>query len=242
MNRIFTIAVLFFVFIFSSCKLKRPSLTSTFPGTVSPSIACPGQNITITWDVSSINEDCASDPATCKRDPITIEASATGGMSFKQSPAAISGSYSGVATATEDILVSIHAKDKDQDLGTSTAKVNILSPDETLPFDASCEGFCDGEKAAWREMKVNFGESTLSNLIAIKKIKNTTSTPIEFIVYYENGTTASVNLNASQTSSDFTSRISKITAKAKGTESLGANCASGKAPSAITLTVYYGCL
>lgn len=242
MNKIFTLSLLLFVLIFLACKIKRPSLTSTFPGTVSPSIACPGQNISITWDVSSINESCINDPAACKRDPITIEASATGGMSFKQTPAAISGSYSGVATGTEDIVISIHANDKDQDLGTGTVKVNILSPGETLPFDASCEGFCDGEKAGWRDMKVNFGESTLSNLIAIKKIKNTTTTAIEYTVYYENGTTATVNLVAAQTSTDFTSRISKITAKTKGAETLGANCASGKAPSAITLTVYYGCL
>jgi hypothetical protein len=222
--------------------MKRNSLSAAFPGTVSPSIACPGQNITITWDVSSINEGCDSDPATCKRDPLTVEASATGGMSFKQSPAAISGSYNGVASGTEDIIISIHAKDKDQDLGTSTAKVNILAPGEMLPFDGTCEGFCDGEKAGWREMKVNFGESTLSNLIAIKRIKNTTSTSIEYTVYYENGTYATVNLSANQTSSDFTSRISKITAKTKGAETLSSNCATGKAPSAITLTVYYGCL
>lgn len=242
MNKIFSLSLLFFVFTFSSCNIKRPSLISTFPGTVSPSIACPGQNITITWDVSSINETCADDPAACKRDHLTIEATATGGMSFKQAPAAIIGSYDGVATGTEDITISIHAKDKDQDLGTTTTKVNILSPGETLPFDASCEGFCDGEKSGWREMKVKFGESSLSNLIAIKKIKNTTNTTIEYTVFYENGTYATVNLTANQTSSDFTSRISKITAKVKGTETFGANCANAKAPSSITLTVYYGCL
>lgn len=225
----------------SSCKLERPSLPAAFPGTVSPSVVCPGQNITVNWDVASVNDACASDAAACKRDPLTVEVSATGGMSFKESPAAFAGSKNGVATGPDDVTISIHAFDSDQDLGTSTVKVTVLSPGKYLDFDGTCEGYCDNEKAsaAWRDLTVDFKGSSLSDVIAIKKIKNTNTVDIMLTVRYQNGETGMVNLKADQTSSDFTSRIKSISAKANSSDS---DCKTGKSPSPLKFTVSYGCL
>ncbi|MBX9785074.1 MAG: hypothetical protein K2X48_17445 [Chitinophagaceae bacterium] len=225
----------------SSCKLKRPSLPAVFPGTVSPTVVCPGQNITVNWDVASLNEACASDAAACKRDPLTVEVSATGGMSFKESPAAFTGSKNGVATGPDDVTISIHAFDSDQDLGTSTVKVTVLSHGKYLDFDGTCEGYCDNEKAAaaWRDLAVDFKGSSLSDVIALKKIKNTNAVDVALTVRYQNGETGMVNLKAGQTSSDFTSRIKTISAKATVADG---DCKTGKAPSPLKFTVSFGCL
>jgi hypothetical protein len=225
---------------FSSCKLKRPSLTAEFPGKVSPTIACPGQNITIEWDANSINADCANNGAACKRDPLTLEVIGAGGISFKQSPAPLSGSYNSVISGTEDATISVHAFDSDQDLGTASVKINVLSPGELLNFDAVCEGMCEGDKPAWKEMKTDFKDQILSDLIALKQIKNTNTFDIELSVYYQNGETATVNLKAGATSSMFTSRVARVTAKNKAEVNA---CSKGAAaPASINLQAGYGCL
>lgn len=222
-----------------SCNLKRPSLKGEFPGTVSQSVACAGQNIKITWDVLQLNEKCAGNQAACKRDPLLVEVSATGGMSFKQSPAEYQGEYNGVVTGTEDVTITLHASDKDQDLGTGTIKINVLSPGELLSFDAVCEGTCEGDMPAWKEMKVDFKDQKLSELIALKQIKNINAFDIELTIYYQNGETATMNVKAGQLSSLFTSRISKVMAKNKAEVNA---CKGGAAPASIQLQTSYGCL
>jgi hypothetical protein len=239
MNIKFYLLILSFTVIGASCNLKRPSLTGEFPGTVSQTVACQGQNIKINWDVQKLNENCSGNQAACKRDPLTVEVSATGGMSFKQSPAEYQGEYNGVVTGTEDITVSIIAADKDQKLGTSTMKINILAQDEILSFDGVCEGICEGDMPAWKEMKVDFKGQSLSDLIAIKQIKNINAFDVELTVYYQNGETATVNVKAGQTSSVFTSRVAKITAKNKAETSA---CKGGASPASVKLQVGYGCL
>lgn len=223
----------------SSCKLKRPSLTADFPGKVSPTIACPGQNITIEWDAAFINADCAGNRAACKRDPLTIDVTGTGGISFKESPAPATGNHNSVVTGTEDATITIHAFDSDQDLGTSTVKINVLSPGELLNFDAACEGICAGDMAAWKDMVVDFKDQSLSDLIALKQIKNTNAFDIELTVYYQNGETATVNLKAGATSSLFTSRVAKVAAKNKADVNA---CKGGAPPASVKLQVSYGCL
>lgn len=224
----------------SSCKLKRPSLAKEFPGKVSPTIACPGQNITIEWDAGFVNADCASSGAACKRDPLTVEVTGTGGISFKESPAPLSGNHNSVISGSEDATISIHAFDTDQDLGTATVKINVLSPGEVLNYDAVCEGMCEGDKPSWKEMKTDFKGETLSDLIALKQIKNTNAFDIELSVYYQNGETATVNLKAGATSSLFTSRVAKVMATNKAEVNA---CSKGAAaPAAIKLQAGYGCL
>jgi hypothetical protein len=237
--RLFT-CILLCALALSSCKLKRPSLTAEFPGKVSPTVACPGQNITIDWDAGYINADCANNGAACKRDPLTFEVLGTGGVSFKQSPAPLSGNHNTVVSGTEDATISVHAFDSDQDLGTASVKINVLSPGELLSFDAVCEGTCEVDKPAWKEMKTDFKGQTLSELIALKQIKNTNAFDIELSVYYQNGETATVNLKAGATSSMFTSRVARLVAKNKAEVTA---CSKGAAaPASINLQAGYGCL
>jgi hypothetical protein len=224
----------------SSCKLKRPSLAKEFPGKVSPTIACPGQNITIEWDAGFINADCGSNGAACKRDPLTVEVTGTGGISFKESPAPLSGNHNSVISGSEDATISLHAFDTDQDLGTATVKINVLSPGEVLNYDAVCEGMCEGDKPAWKEMQTDFKGETLSDLIALKQIKNINAFDIELNIYYQNGETATVNLKAGASSSMFTSRVARVEAKNKAEVNA---CSKGAAaPAAIKLQAGYGCL
>lgn len=225
--------------LFSSCKLKRPSLSAEFPGTVSPTIACPGQNITIEWNAEYINADCRSNGAACKRDPLTVELLGTGGVNFKQSPAALSGNYNTVISGNEDCVIALHVFDSDQELGTASVKINVLSDGEMLNFDAVCEGVCEGDIPAWKEMKVDFKDQSLSDLIAIKQIKNMNAFDIELSVYYKNGETSTVNLKAGQTSSTFKSRIAKVAAKNKADVNA---CKGGAPPASIKLQASYGCL
>jgi hypothetical protein len=240
MNIKFYLLIFCFTIGVVSCNLKRPALSEEFPGTVSQTVACQGQNIKINWDVLQLNESCAGKQAACKRDPLTVELSATGGMIFKQSPAEFIGEYNGVVTGSEDITVSLHAFDKDQDLGTRAMKINILAPGELLSFDAVCEGICEGDNPSWKEMKVDFKGNTLSDLIAIKQIKNTNNFDIELSVYYQNGETATMNVKAGQTSSIFTSRISTI--KAKNKAEVNACSKGAPAPASIKLETAFGCL
>ena len=223
----------------SSCKLNRPSVPATFPGKVSPTIACPGQNIKIEWDAEFINGDCKSKAAACKRDPLSVELTGTGGASFKLSPAPLSGDHNTVITGNEDATISLHAFDTDQDLGTATIKINVLSPGEMLNFDALCEGMCMGDMAAWKDMTVDFKGQTLSDLIALKQLKNTNAFDVELTVYYQNGETATVNVKAGATSSLFTSRVSKVSAKNKAEVNA---CKGGTPPGSIKLQASYGCL
>lgn len=223
----------------SSCKLKRPSLPTEFPGKVSPTIVCPGQNITIEWDAAFINADCASKGAACKRDPLTVEVTGTGGISFKESPAPLIGNHNTVVSGNEDATITIHAFDSDQDLGTASVKINVLSPSELLNFDAVCEGICAGDMAAWKDMTVDFKGQSLSDLIALKQIKNTNAFDVELTVYYQNGETATVNVKAGATTSLFTSRVAKVSAKNKADVNA---CKGGTPPATIKLQVSYGCL
>ncbi|HEX4958994.1 MAG TPA: hypothetical protein VFV46_12505 [Lacibacter sp.] len=225
--------------VFISCKLKRPSLTTEFPGKVSPTIACPGQNITIEWDAAYINANCAGNGAACKRDPLTVEVSGTGGISFKESPAPASGTHSSVVSGTEDATITIHAFDTDQDLGSASVKINVLSPGELLTFDAVCEGICAGDMAAWKDMAVDFKDQSLSDLIALKQLTNSNKFDIELTIYYQNGETATINLKAGATSSLFTSRVAKVSAKNKAEINV---CKGGAPPSSIKLQASYGCL
>jgi hypothetical protein len=233
-------SLLMISFLAISCNLKRPSLKPEFPGTVSHLVACNGQNIKITWDVLELNDKCNGNQAACKRDPMLVEVSGTGGMSFKQSPAEFQGEFNGVVTSTEDITVTLHASDKDQDLGTSSVKINVLSPGEFLNLDAVCEGICQGDLPAWKEMQVDLKDIKLSDLIAIKQLTNTNAFDVELTVYYQNGETSTVNLKAGQSSSVFTSRIAKVMAKNKAEVNA---CGKGApAPASINLQAGYGCL
>ena len=233
------IVLLATVAIFSSCKLKRPSLAAEFPGKVSPTIACPGQNISIEWNAEFVNADCGNNGAACKRDPLTVELTGAGGANFKQSPAALSGTYNTVIAGNEDATISLHAYDSDQDLGTASVKINVLSPGEVLNFDAVCEGVCEGDMSAWKEMTVDFKGQSLSDLIALKQLTNTNGFDIELTIYYQNGEKAIVTLKAGQTSSPFTSRIARVTATNKAAAN---SCKGGAAPAPIKLQTGYGCL
>ncbi len=108
-----------------------------------------------------------------------------------------------------------------------------------LNFDAVCEGVCEGDIPAWKEMKVDFKDQSLSDLIAIKQIKNMNAFDIELSVYYKNGETSTVNLKAGQTSSTFKSRIAKVAAKNKADVNA---CKGGAPPASIKLQASYGCL
>jgi hypothetical protein len=239
MNSKLLVTLLLFTLVLGSCKLKRPSLTAAFPGKVAPTIACPGQNIKIEWDAEFINADCNNKAAACKRDPLTVELSGAGGASFKVSPAALSGDYNTVVSGTDDATVSLHVFDSDQDLGTASVRINVLSPGELLNFDGVCEGICAGDMASWKEMNVDFKGESLSDVIALKQLKNTNAFDVELTVYYQNGETATVTLKAGASSSLFTSRVSKVAAKNKAEVNA---CKGGTAPASIKLQAGYGCL
>lgn len=233
-----------------SCLLNRSPIGPAFPGTVTPNVVCPGETVTVTWDLSMLNADCIRDPRACERDPLTVEVTATGGMTFSVSPAPVSGSQSGIATGPDDVTISIHAFDTNQDLGTVTKQVNVLGPTEELTFPASCAGSCDGG-ISWAGMVVDFGSSILSPSVHIRRVRNTTPIPIILTVYNEAMVPRDINLSVGATTTpDFTENIIKVTARPQPafytTFTLGADCRGGsvdtnRPPASITLSVTYGC-
>lgn len=233
-----------------SCLLDRSPIGPAFPGSVTPNVVCPGETVTVTWDLSRLNADCIRDPRACERDPLTVVVTATGGMTFSVSPAPVSGSQSGIATGPDDATISIHAFDTNQDLGTVTQQVNVLGPTEELTFPAVCPGSCDGG-ISWAGMTVDFGRSILSPSVHIRRITNTTSIPIILTVYNEAMIPRDINLGVGATTTpDFTENIIKVGARPQPefmtSFTLGANCRTGgvdpvRPPASITLSVTYGC-
>ena len=232
------------------CTLNRSVIGPAFPGSVTPNVVCPGETVTVTWDLSMLNADCVRDPRACERDPLSVDVTASGGMTFSISPAPIGGSQSGIATGPDDVTISVHAFDTNQDLGTRTETVNVLGPAEELTFPASCAGSCDGG-ISWAGMTVDFGRSILSPSIHIRRIRNTTSIPIILTVFNEAMVARDINLAVGATTTpDFTENIIKVTARPQPafltSFTLGANCRGGSVdpvvpPPSITLSVTYGC-
>lgn len=239
------------LFSLASCLLDRSPILPAFPGSVTPNVVCPGETVSVTWDLSMLNADCVRDPRACERDPLTVEVTATGGMTFSVSPAPVSGTQDGIATGPEDVTISVHAFDTDQDLGTRTETVNVLGPTEELTFNASCAGSCDGG-ISWAGMTVDFGRSILSPSVHIRRITNTTSIPIILTVYDEGSDVGrDINLGVGATTTpDFTTNIIKVGARPQPafmtSFTMGANCMAGsvdanRPPRPITLRVTYGC-
>ena len=233
------------------CKLDRSVIPPAFPGSVTPNVVCPGETVTVTWDLSMLNADCVSNPRACERDPLSVDVTASGGMTLTVSPAPVSGSQSGIATGPDDVTISVHAHDADQDLGTRTEHVNVLGPGEELIFPASCPGICDGGVPSWAGMTVDFGRSILSPSVHVRRIQNTTSIPIILTVFNEAMVSRDINLAVGATTTpDFTENIIKVTARPQPafmtSFTLGANCRGGsvdtnRPPPPITLSVTYGC-
>jgi len=233
-----------------SCKLDRSVIGPAFPGSVTPNVVCPGETVTVTWDLSMLNADCVRDPRACERDPLSVDVTASGGMTLSVSPAPVSGSQSGIATGPDDVTISVHAFDTNQDLGTRTETVNVLGPAEELTFPATCAGSCDGG-ISWAGMTVNFGRNILSPSVQIRRIRNTTSIPIILTVFDEGMVGHDFNLGVGATTTpDFIFNIIKITARPQPafmtTFTFGANCRGGSVdpitpPPPITLSVTYGC-
>jgi hypothetical protein len=234
----------------NSCLLDRSVVGPAFPGQVTPNVVCPGETVMVTWDLSMLNADCVRDPRACERDPLSVDVTASGGMTFSISPAPIVGSQSGIATGPDDVTISVHAFDTNQDLGTRTETVNVLGPTEELTFPASCAGSCDGG-ISWAGMTVNFGRSILSPSVHIRRITNTTSIPIVLTVFNEAMVSRDINLEVGGTTTpDFTENIVKVTARPQpafmASFTMGANCRGGSVdsqvpPRPITLSVTYGC-
>lgn len=233
-----------------SCLLDRSAIGPAFPGQVTPNVVCPGETVTVTWDLSMLNADCVREPRACERDPLSVEVTASGGMTFSISPAPIGGSQSGIATGPDDVTISVHAFDTNQDLGTRTEHVNVLGPTEELTFPASCPGSCDGG-ISWAGMTVNFGRSILSPSVHIRRITNTTSIPIVLTVLDDAGASRDINLGVGETTTpDFTTNIIKVSARPQpafmASFTMGADCTGGsvdpvRPPASITLSVTYGC-
>jgi hypothetical protein len=233
------------------CTLNRSVIPPAFPGVVRPNVVCPGETVTVAWDLSMLDADCVRDPRACERDPLSVDVTASGGMTFSVSPAPISGSQSGIATGPDDVTISVHAFDTNQDLGTRTETVNVLGPTEELNFPASCAGMCEGGIPAWAAMTVNFGRSILSSSIHIRRIRNTTSIPIILTVFDEGLVGRDINLAVGATTTpDFTTNIVRVAARPQPafftTFTLSADCRGGSVdpvtpPGPITLSVTYGC-
>jgi hypothetical protein len=232
------------------CTLNRSVIGPAFPGSVTPNVVCPGETVTVNWDLSMLNADCVTDPRACERDPLSVEVTASGGMTFLVSPAPVSGSQSGIATGPDDVTISVHAFDTNQELGTRTETVNVLGPTEELTFPAACAGSCDGG-ISWAGMTVNFGRSILSPSVHIRRITNTTSIPIIITVFNEAMVGRDINLAVGGTTTpDFTENIVKVTARPQPafmtSFTMGANCRGGSVdpvtpPPPITLSVTFGC-
>ena len=232
------------------CTLDRTVMGPAFPGEVTPNVVCPGETVTVTWDLSMLNADCVRDPRACERDPLSVDITASGGMTFSVSPAPVSGSQSGIATGPDDVTISVHAFDINQDLGTRTEHVNVLGPTEELTFPAACAGSCDGG-ISWAGMTVNFGRNILSPSVHIRRITNTTSIPIILTVFNEAMVSRDINLAVGATTTpDFTENIVKVTARPQpafmASFTMGANCRGGSIetqvpPPPITLSVTFGC-
>lgn len=234
------------------CTLNRSVLPPAFPGSVTPNVVCPGETVTVTWDLSMLNADCVRDPRACERDPLSVDVTASGGMTFSVTPAPVSGSQSGIATGPDDVTISVHAFDTNQDLGTRTETVNVLGPTEELTFTASCPGMCEAGIPTWAAMTVNFGRRILSPSVHVRRITNTNAIPIIITVYNEGELVGrEINLAPGETTTpDFTTIIVKVEARPQPafmtTFTLGANCRGGSVepmvpPPPITLSVTYGC-
>jgi hypothetical protein len=232
------------------CKLDRSVIGPAFPGSVTPNVVCPGETVTVTWDLSMLNADCIQDPRACDRDPLSVEVTATGGMTLSIPHAPVIGSQSTIATGPDDVIISIHAFDTDQNLGTVTQTINVLGATEELTFPASCSGVCDGG-GAWTAMFVNVGRNILSTSVHIKRIRNTTSIPVILTVVDETMAEREINLGVGETTTpDFTNNIIRVKARPQPefmtSFTIGVNCRGGGIapivpPPPITLSVTYGC-
>lgn len=240
------------LFSLASCLLDRSPIGPAFPGSVTPNVVCPGETVEVTWDLSMLNADCVRDPRACERDPLTVEITAAGGMTFFVTGSNPVGSQSGIATGPDDATISIHAYDTNQDLGTRTETVNVLGPDEELTFNASCPGVCEAGVPTWAAMTVNFGRIMLSPSVRLLRVTNTNPIPIIITVYNEGELVGrEINLEAGETTMpDFTTNIVKVEARPQpafmSTFIIGSNCRGGSVepmvpPRPINLSVTYGC-
>jgi hypothetical protein len=233
-----------------ACLIDRGPLQPAFPGTVSPNVACPGDEVTLSWDLTASNVDCARSPSACERDPLSIDITATGGMAFNLRNAPVVGTQRIRITGPEDAVISLHAYDTDQDLGTPTIRVNVLGPDELLSFPASFAGVCRGTTIAWDPMVASTGTTTLSPSVQIKRIQNISGANIRLTASFESGETRSFDLATGASTPDFTSRVTEVNAvpQAISLPFFGGNCLSGGSvgsgtpPRSIDVTVFYGCL
>jgi hypothetical protein len=199
-----------------------------------------------------LNADCVRDPRACERDPLSVDVTASGGMTFSVTPAPVSGSQSGIATGPDDATISIHAFDTNQDLGTRTETVNVLGPTEELTFTASCPGICEAGVPTWSAMTVNFGRRILSPSVHLRRVRNTSPIPVIITVYNEGELVGrDINLATGETTTpDFTTNIVKVEARPQpafmSTFITGSNCRGGSVepmvpPPSLTLSVTYGC-
>jgi hypothetical protein len=241
--------VVFFTFaILAACTLNRSPILS-FPGSASPNVVCPGDEVTVNWDLSRTNADCARDPGACERDPLTIDITATGGMTFTINNAPVIGSRTVRITGPEDATIRLHAYDTNQDLGTPSVVVNVLGAGEELSFPASCPGACLGSIIGWNPMEVRTGTSILSPSVRIKRIQNISGAGIRLTVNLASGTSTTYELTNGASTPDITERINTVTAAPQPASlaSFGGDCSgggsttAGTAPRPINLTVFYGC-
>lgn len=239
-------------FLCGSCMLDRSVIRvrNGFPGSVTPNVVCPGETVTVTWDLSMLNADCVRYPRACEINPLTVTVRATGGMTFTNSPAEIVGTQTGIATGPDDITINVHANDRDHDLGSWNDRVEVLGAGEELSFGGSCPGYCrtDGTKG-WGEMVATFGHRRLSPGIQIKRIMNTSGVPIILYVFEEGvPSERPINLNIGETTSNFSLRLVSVRAVPQSGREiiLGGDCRTGPTsaptpPSPINLVVTYGC-
>lgn len=241
---------LVFAFIFGACLIDRSPLPPAFPGSVTPTIACPGDRITVNWDLSALNAECVRDPRACERDPLTVTINATGGMSFTQNNAPVTGSRTDIIAGTEDVVINLRAGDSDQpDLLNSSRTVNVLGPTEELNFPGSFAGFCAGNAPAWREMVISSSPEVLSPGLIIKRIVSNAPTPIILNITFDDGSTRAFTVTPGAATTDLTARASRVEVGVAPAfiGSYGADCRGGSTteggtpPRSIAVTVFYGC-
>jgi hypothetical protein len=240
-----------FVFIFSRCLLDRSPIIS-FPGTVVPNVICPGDQVTVTWDLTRTNADCARNPDACARDPLSVDITGAG-MPLNVRGAAVTGSQNVIVPGPDDAVVTVHAFDTDQDLGSPRFNINVLGPSEELSFTGGCQGYCTTAGPGWRDMAVTFGTSTLSPTVQIKRIRNTTGGGLDIIltVTYADGTTENFELANGAETPNLSRRVTRVngrpTPRSMAQFTLGMNCAGAGGttepipPRSIALQVVYGC-